>query len=224
LQFFGKDGKALHKAFSTAKTDMAALEELIGRFRAEDQSPAEAVEAMPSEHEPAKADEDIDVAAFQEDWKQLQDTHDFHFMLRRHGVERRQSLRLAPEGMTQQLPSDSLPTLMEGMRDAGLNIMVFVGNPGIVQIHSGPIKKLAWVEPWYNVLDPGFHLHIREQAIEAIWVVRKPTEKGIVTGIECFNAAGDLIITFFGKRKAGESEMPAWRELVAELESRLVQA
>lgn len=221
VQFFGKDGTALHKAFSTHATDMDAFDALIARFRAEDQSAAEPVEAAPGGQSEVLPDESIDREGFQQAWRALQDTHDFHFMLRNYKLDRQQALRLAPEGFTRPLPVDSLPCLMEGMRDAGLNIMVFVGNPGVVQIHSGPIKKLVRMEPWYNVLDPGFHLHIREEAINAIWVVRKPTEKGIVTGIECFNAAGELIITFFGKRKAGESEMPAWRKLVEQLEQEL---
>jgi putative hemin transport protein len=97
--------------------------------------------------------------------------------------------------------------------------MVFVGNPGIIQIHTGPVRKLVDHGEWFNVLDPDFNLHLREPAIVQSWVVRKPTEDGTVTSLELFNAADELIATIFGKRKPGIPEMEEWREVVAEVES-----
>jgi putative hemin transport protein len=31
---------------------------------------------------------------------------------------------------------------------------------------------LKAVGPWYNILDPSFNLHLREDAIDQVWVVR----------------------------------------------------
>jgi putative hemin transport protein len=51
------------------------------------------------------------------------------------------------------------------------------------------------------------------------WVVRKPTEDGMVTAIECFNKDEDQVVQFFGKRKPGIPELESWREIVSEVES-----
>ena len=48
-------------------------------------------------------------------------------------------------------------------------------------------------------------------------MTRKPTEDGIVTAVEVFDADGEIIATLFGKRKPGQPELELWREIVAKL-------
>ena len=95
--------------------------------------------------------------------------------------------------------------------------MIFVGNPGCIQIHTGPVKSVKLVEHWLNVLDPGFNLHLREDRIASAWVVKKPTVDGTVTSLELFDAAGETIAMLFGKRKPGLPEMPEWQATVERL-------
>jgi len=49
---------------------------------------------------------------------------------------------------------------------------------------------------WYNVMDSAFNLHINEAVISESLVVRKPTEDGTVTSLECFNNLGELELFF----------------------------
>ncbi|MDX1439674.1 MAG: ChuX/HutX family heme-like substrate-binding protein, partial [Rubricoccaceae bacterium] len=88
---------------------------------------------------------------------------------------------------------------------------------GCVQIHTGPVKWLLETEPWFNVLDPGFNLHLKEDGIAEAYVVTKPTEDGDVTALELFDTDGELIVQFFGRRKPGIPELTEWRELLATL-------
>ena len=74
-----------------------------------------------------------------------------------------------------------------------------------------------WHEQWYNVMDPDFNMHLDMSQISQSWIVRKPTEDGIVTAIEVFNDKGDIIVQFFGKRKPGIPELDVWRETVEQL-------
>jgi putative hemin transport protein len=97
-------------------------------------------------------------------------------------------------------------------RDA-VPVMVFVGNPGCIQIHSGPVEKLVQMGPWFNVLDPRFNLHLRTDAIASAWLVRKPTDDGLVTSIEIFDAEGEVILMLFGLRKPGQPEDVRWRAI-----------
>jgi putative hemin transport protein len=95
--------------------------------------------------------------------------------------------------------------------------MVFVGNPGMLQIYSGPIQKVVSIGAWINVMDPRFNLHLRSDSVAQAWIVRKPTADGIVTSVELFNDNGEAIAMFFGERKPGKPELTAWRTLVDEL-------
>lgn len=97
LQFFAHDGSAIHKIYLTEHSDQAAYEALVQQFRSEDQNTAVTVQPAASRR-PELPDSAVDVAAFQQDWLALQDTHDFYMLLGKHRVSRTQALRLAPEG------------------------------------------------------------------------------------------------------------------------------
>lgn len=215
FQFFNKRGEAVHKIFSTPKSDLAAYHRLVEQFRAEDQSPLLEIDSKLPEREPAKPDSEIDVAGFQTAWRELQDTHDFYGILRKFGVTRTQGLRLAPEGFTQQVDNETVVRTLELAAEGSVSIMCFLHSPGTVQIHTGEVKNLRWMGDWYNVLDPKFNLHLKMSAVKETWVVRKPTEDGIVTSVELFDEQGELIVYFFGERKPGKPELETWREVVA---------
>ena len=54
--------------------------------------------------------------------------------------------------------------------------------------------------------------------ISGSWVVKKPTTDGMVHSLEIFDANGNMVVQFFGKRKPGTPELPAWTELVTGLQ------
>ena len=218
LQFFDAAGLALHKVFARPATDLAAWAALVDGFAAGGGPPGlvrpglvpKTVPAGP----PEAADAQIDTAAFHHAWASMRDTHDFFGVLKRHGLTRTQALRLAEPRFVQPVDSASAQAVLTAAASAGTPVMVFVGNPGMIQIHTGPVHKVAVMGPWLNVLDPGFNLHLREDHIAAAWVVRKPTSDGLVTSLELFDAQGETIAMFFGERKPGRAELCAWRVLI----------
>lgn len=217
LQFFGKDGMALHKIYLTKDSNAEAFEGIVEKYKAEDQDQTfefEAVAAKPVE----KPDAEIDVEGFQKEWRELTDTHNFFMMTRKYGVSRTQALRLAPEGFAVKIDNSKVVNVLEDASEKNIPIMVFVGNRGIIQIHTGNVKKTLWHQQWFNVMDPDFNLHLDVTKIAEAWIVKKPTEDGEVTAIEVFNKEGDFIVQFFGKRKPGIPELQEWKDLVAELE------
>lgn len=217
LQFFGKDGEAIHKIFLTADSNENAFDALVTKYTDADQTPAETTEKYDNTVTET-ADEVIDVKGFQQAWLDLKDTHNFFMMLRAYGVTRTQALRLAPTTYhAQQISRDSIVTMLETVAQQKTPIMVFVGNKGNIQIHTGSIRKTMWHEQWYNIMDPDFNMHLDMGKIAQAWIVRKPTEDGVVTAIEVFNEAGDIIVQFFGKRKPGIPELDVWRETVEHL-------
>jgi putative hemin transport protein len=217
LQFFGKDGLAIHKIYLTADSDAAAFDALVEKYKSDDQGTEETVVDVPLNID-EKADADIDVTGFQAAWTGLKDTHEFFGMLRKFGVTRTQALRLAPsENYAHKVDKEVIVKMLEGAAESKLPVMVFVGNRGNIQIHTGRVRKTMWHGDWFNVMDPDFNLHLDMSKIAQTWIVRKPTEDGEVTAIEVFNELGEIIVQFFGKRKPGIPELQEWKDLVASL-------
>ena len=216
LQFFDADGTAIHKVFLKRKSDVGAYQRLVAKYRHADASSTLQVTPR-AEAATETADADIDRAAFLQAWAELKDTHDFFPLLKEHGVRRLQALCLAEGTFAERVESTSARQALQHAAATETPIMVFVGSPGCIQIHTGPVKKLKEHGPWYNVLDPGFNLHLNETLINSAWVVRKPTKDGVVTALELFDDRGGLIAQFFGKRKPGVPELEAWHEITQAL-------
>ena len=217
LQFFGKDGLAIHKIYLTKDSNAEAFDALVEQFKSENQSQEETTVEVPLIID-EKPDADIDVAAFQEAWNGLKDTHAFFGMLKKFGVTRTQALRLAPnEHFAKKVDNNAVVKMLEGAAESKLPIMCFVGNRGNIQIHTGLLRKTMWHNQWFNVMDPDFNLHLDTSKIAQSWIVRKPTEDGEVTALEIFNEMGEIIVQFFGKRKPGIPELQEWRDLAATL-------
>lgn len=221
LQFFNSFGEATHKIYLTEKSDRDAYKALTAKYTAADQDKNllvnEKAEAKPEEEStPA-----IDRAAFQEEWLNLKDTHDFFGLLRKYNLTRKQALRFAPEGYSYQITAESLKDIFDGASETQVPIMVFVSNPNCIQIHTGPINKIFVMGPWLNIMDPEFNLHLRQDAIDEAWVVKKPSEAGLVTGIELIDKNGVMFNQYFGKRKPGIPELPEWTELVEKTVTKL---
>ncbi|KPC55327.1 hemin-degrading factor [Amantichitinum ursilacus] len=213
IQFFAADGSAVHKVYRTDETDARAWQALVAAFAQTERSVPQfsALATLDEAHEAADAN------AVRNAWLALDDTHAFFPMLRKFKLSRLGALRAAGPDLAQSVDNDAVETLLQRAADTGLAIMCFVGNRGIVQIHSGPVQKLLRTGPWFNVLDPTFNLHLQTTAIHSSWVVNKPTRDGWVTSLEIYNAAGELIVQFFGVRKPGQPELPAWRALLTDL-------
>lgn len=216
LQFFDAAGDAVHKIYATGETSRKAFNALVARHRAE--------EPVETAVEPRKADAQdrpdsaIDLDGLRAAWRSMKDTHEFFGMLRKFEVGRVQALRLAGEEFARELPPRALRGAMALASAEGTPIMIFVGNHGCIQIHTGPIERLLETHGWFNVIDPTFNLHLRESAVARVFSVRKPTEDGVVTSIEAFDANDRNILLMFGARKPGQPELQSWRGLVARVE------
>lgn len=216
LQFFDVDGEAVHKIYLVDDSDTENFEVLIANFLNDDQSPDLTV--LPPSLPPAdRPDGSIDRETLRERWLALQDVHDFFAMLQELSVGRAQAMRLVGEDLAYRVAPDSFRMALEKAAATHLPIMIFAGNLGVIQIHTGPVATLKEVGPWYNVLDPWFNLHLRSDSIATAWVVRKPTVDGDVTSLEIFDDRNRQIAWMFGKRKPGEPELQDWRDLLNSL-------
>jgi len=222
LQFFDRAGDAVHKVHLQRESDLNAYLALIEKLTSVDQSPRVEVTPIVSS-ETSRGDDAAVGETLRECWTAMQDVHQLVGILRALKLSRRQAVHLIGEEFAWRLDSAAMSSMMERAVEKKTPIMCFVGSRGCIQIHSGPVENVAPMGPWLNVMDPTFHLHLRLDHLVELWAVRKPTKDGHVTSLEAYDAAGHLVIQFFGKRHEGETERADWRSLVEGL-PRLAQA
>jgi putative hemin transport protein len=215
LQFFDKAGTAVHKVHLRPASDIAAYRAMVAELRSEGQS-QEFVEDR-SAVDGSEPDSDVSQAELRDHWSRMTDTHQFFGMLKKLKIGRQAAIRSVGDDYAWKLSDGAVADMMNACVADGLPIMCFVANDGIVQIHSGPIFNVRTMGPWINVMDPTFHLHLRQDHIVEAWAVRKPTADGHVTSFEAYDANGEMIIQFFGKRKEGVAEREEWRAIMEAL-------
>lgn len=219
LQFFDARGVAVHKVFPVPKTDRQAWHSLLA---------ASVDLSEPLEFEPDLGSMEIqrselvtDPEGLARDWASMTDPHQFFDLLKKHDVEHLPALAALQGRFTHRVAAFALRFVLYQAAFNGLHLKIFVGNPGCIQIHTGPVQRIEPLDMggklWLNVLDLNFNLHLREDQISQAWVVEKPTEDGIVSSLEVFDALGRLMVVLLGERKHGELEQQAWKDLLAEI-------
>ena len=221
IQVFDQQGDAITKIYLQEKSNVEAYKKIIADFRADDQNPDQATTPA----KPEVFSTEVDGAKLIEEWASLKDTHDFFGMLRRHNVHRHHALELAAGKFAYQVnPQEAPKYICDHASVAKLPIMIFAGNRGNIQIHQGKVRTIRVLErghtgpeQWLNILDPDFNMHLRQDLIHTAWVVKKPTEDGIVTSVELFDKDRTLVAQFFGLRKPGIPELEGWKQLIEAL-------
>lgn len=212
LQFFDKSGGAIHKVYCTDETDIAAYHALVQKY----QDPAPVWPLVAARTETPDQTLSEAPAALRDKWLAMKDTHAFFSLLQRHNVSRLTAIRGVGPDLAQEVPNDTAEKMLHAVAGQQIPMMCFVGNRGLIQIHSGPVQKLLRMGPWFNVLEPHFNLHLDTTAIVESWVVNKPSDDGWVTSLECYAENGEMIVQFFGARKPGIPELADWRRLLVD--------
>ena len=213
IQIFDAHGDAVHKVFTREGTDPDAWDGLIGAL--ERDAPAGRIAFTPRCNGAAADLDGERTAELRAAWGAMTDTHQVAGLVRRFGPGSRGALvrHLAPE-FAAMLIDGAVETLLRIVANERMPIMVFVRNAGCLQVHSGPIATLKRVGPWFNVMDPGFHLHLRTDRIGSVWAVRKPTDRGDVISVEAFAADGDPVIMINATPDQARPAASDWRSLV----------
>lgn len=216
LQIFDRHGDAVLKIYRTEGTDAAAFDALCVRFHADTATTALTLEPVPEDDAP-RPDEEVDLATLREGWRALRDVHNFRHLLKDAGAERHQALRLVGRDYAEEVRPDALLRVLNLAADRDVPIMVFVGNRGCVQIHTGPVSRIVEMRGWINVLDPAFNLHVKADATASAWVVRKPQADGVVTALELYDAENRNFAILYGARLPGMPETDTWRGVLETL-------
>ena len=144
----------------------------------------------------------------------MTDTHQFMRLTSKLKMNRLGAYRIAGAPFVRQLATEAVNDALTAVAGRGIEVMIFTGNRGCIQIHTGPIETLRPMGPWQNVMDPRFTLHLRGDHVAEVWAVEKPTKRGMATSLEAFDARGALIFQIFGVSKEDRDHRAAWAEIV----------
>lgn len=217
LQVFDAAGDAVHKIHLREVSDHGVWGDVLSGLILPDQTPGQTVEPR-RPPEAAKSQPDR-LDSLRSEWARLTDTHQFLRLCSKLKMNRLGAYRIAGEPFARALAPSQANAMLEAVQKAGIEVMVFVGNRGCIQIHSGPICNLHPTGPWQNVMDPGFNLHLRLDKVAELWAVDKPTKRGPAISVEAFDAEGSLIFQVFGLGKEGRDSRPEWNRIVEGLSS-----
>lgn len=213
LQVFDAAGDAVHKIHLKPQSNHTLWPELVANMRLADQS-ARLELATRRPVEAARGD----VAAapgLRSGWERMTDTHQFLGLVKDHGMNRLGAYRAAGAPYVHRLQPETVTQTLTRAAEAGIPVMIFVGNLGCIQIHGGKVEKIVPMGPWINVMDPRFNLHLRADHIAEVYAVWKPTRSGDVLSVEAFTVDGELILQIFGYRK--DTPADPWNALVQAL-------
>lgn len=215
VQIFDAAGDAVHKIYLRGESDAAQWAPFVAALRLEDQGQVlDLSPRVPPEAPKANPDRAGDL---RQGWDDMTDTHQFMRLTARLKMNRLGAYRIAGAPYVRPLAPKSVEALLHRAAEGAVPIMVFVGNRGMIEIHTGPISRVVEMGPWINVLDPGFDLHLRMDHIAETYAVVKNTQRGPAHSVECFDARGALIAQIFGVLRAGDEAAAAWNALVADL-------
>lgn len=218
IQFYDEFGTALQKVFMRDESRLPEWHALIAAFRSEARPEFVQAELPPVAVPPAPDAEQQ--TAFQQAWQGLEDVHHFGALIERFGLDRPAAYRAAPEGAAKQISNESWQHALETVRDQAIEVMIFAGNRGLVQIQTGRVHNVVRARGYLNVLDgkeEGFSMHLKDDEIAETWVVRRPVRDGFVSCIEGFDSRRRTVIQMFGRRKEGQTELAAWTALTDKL-------
>ncbi|KIC08744.1 hemin degrading factor [Leisingera sp. ANG-M1] len=215
IQIFDAAGDAVHKVHLREASDLQAWEQLVAELALPEQSQDLKVEPR-KPAEPPKANPDK-AEALRREWARMTDTHQFLRLTSKLKMNRLGAYRIAGAPLARELAPAAVNEMLFAVRDQGVEVMIFVGNMGCIEIHGGPVKTLREMGPWQNILDPGFDLHLRLDHIAEVWAVTKPTQRGDAISVEAFDADGGIIFQVFGRRTEAKDHRPEWNTIVENL-------
>lgn len=212
IQVFDAAGDAIHKVHLREASNLDGWAALVDTLKLEDQSDALDVEPRQPTEAPKSNPEKVDI--LRAEWAKMTDTHQFNRLAAKLRMNRLGAYRIVGEPWIRRVHTDAVAQALEAASAQGEEIMIFVGNRGCIEIHGGKCETTKVMGPWFNILDPGFNLHLRADHLAEVMVVTKPTQRGDAISIEGFDADGAIILQIFGRRSGESSFPPGWDAIV----------
>jgi len=212
LQVFDAAGDAVHKIYLRPDSNLDEWEVLKTALLHEEQS--ELLDVAPRKAtDPARGTPD-QADQLRAEWDKMTDTHQFIRFVHKMKMNRLGAYRHVGAPYVRALDVGAVEEAITGLAGTGIETFLFAGNLGCIQIHHGAIENVKQVGPWFNILDPGYDLHLRTDHITEVYAVTKSTRDGPTISIEAFDADGMIILQLFGSRRSKDGDFDAFQKMV----------
>ena len=210
FSFFNAAGVPMHRILLTGETDTGMFTALTQKYL------GEKAELKPAESQ-AKATVALTPevsAALLEDWRKLEDTHEFSRLLRRHKLSRLDAVRAARGVFSTSLTVGGYEAALRRAKETELPVMIFAINEGCTQIYTGPLGTVDTTANGLKVTGNDFELLVKPEHVSETWRVVKPTKKGPVESLELYDAQGEVLAYVFCSTKEPQEVWARWKSVL----------
>ncbi|MEM8556041.1 MAG: ChuX/HutX family heme-like substrate-binding protein, partial [Pseudomonadota bacterium] len=135
IQAFDAAGDAVHKVFLRDASNLDAWADIKEKYTKADVGDTLTPDPRKPLEAPKSNPDKLDVLL--KEWSRLTDTHQFMRLTSKMKMNRLGAYRIAGAPWVRPLAPDAVDKALHLVRDARINVMVFVGNAGCIEIHSG---------------------------------------------------------------------------------------
>lgn len=154
-----------------------------------------------------------------EAWRDAGSDRDLDLRLERLGLSRVHALR-AMEGLyTTLLDVQDLSDLLKGLASVPVPAQVQLGNRHCLQILESPLDSLLADAKEWEVQMGHATLRLNPSSLDSIWLVIPPWTRPERPQIECYDAAGERVLTLSSPLTACPLVQVGWQQVVGRLEA-----
>lgn len=162
--------------------------------------------------------------SIEELWRGMTDVHHFYPMLQQYNISKLDAFRSVPDDLAAQVDRQSVIEVLKTIEKEKSPFMAFVGNEAVIQVYTGPIRKIVHLQASEKLVVHGDTregekavMKIALSEIDQAWVVNKKSKQGDITSLEIFDKQGNHIAQFYGQRAEGEPQDERWSALMRSL-------
>lgn len=217
FRFFDSKGSTVLRIITNPGTDQEIFDEITKKFTSKDQDAEFKIE--PAETVLNQTSAEINLQEFHSDWKNLDTVGDFQKILKKHNLSRWHAVHNAPDDFfAAKIKNRKVVDLLEETIEAEIPVKIYTENGCCIQSYHGKIENSSWHGSWFNVFASDFGFHFDSSKIIESMIVRKPTNAGIISSVECFDGNDEMMFEIFCDRKNGNPELNEWRALLNQFE------
>jgi len=158
-------------------------------------------------------------------WRKSRDIHHLVPRLEASGYTLLSALKMLPCDLARQVATSAVGDVLKKCHAESTELMIFVGNEAVVQIHSGKIDKIVQLgKQRRNVIHSTtrdgnraiFKYNIDDVA--QVWAVNKMSQDGVIKSLDIFDKEGNVIFQFFGLREEGKKQPITWINMLDSLQ------
>ncbi len=161
---------------------------------------------------------DCPVWMLREAWSSAGSERDLEVRLERLGLNRLLALRSLEGLYTSPLSAQDLATFLKGLAASALPVHVQLGNRHCTQVLESPLEGLSFGSGEWELRMAQATLRLDPSRMDSIWSVAQPVPGGERHRVECYDAAGERVLTLSRPHDPSPLVHLGWQRLTSLLD------